>query len=1048
MTASPQPQVMLLSEEPTLASAIEQALASLGATLHHAVSPEQALDDARSGNFALVLLDVGGEDAQALQTAGRLRAQTAAQQTPILLLVPEIWSGQNLSQALAMGAVDVQAKPLRAPLLAARLGVYLDLHRARLALAQTRQEGIHDRAFLAAVLDSVEDAIVACDAQGTLTLFNRASRQLHGMPEEGIPPEQWAAHYSLYRPDGVTPLSTDEIPLMRALSGERVRHAEMIIARQDGHQRLLSASGRPLRDAEGRKHGAVVSMHDITALREAQRSREDAIREQAARERAEAAALAVRESTERFALLLNSSAEGIYGMAPDSTCTFLNNAGARMLGYDPSELVGRPIHDIIQHHRPDGTHYPQSEDRIALASKAGAFVRVDDEVFWHKDGSAVPVSYSVNPMVVAGRNAGSVITFTDITERRRAEEALRASNERTQLAADAGGLGLYTWDLAHDTVTWHNDRPYEILGIPKTDVPVNAAEFAARHVHAEDAPAFARAMTATVQRGEPFHFEGRISRAPDGELRWVEFTGRLQTLDDGSPGRVFGTAADVTQRKQAERQLRHSEERLRQLANTIPNLAWIANADGWITWYNDRWHAYTGKTPGEMEGWGWQSVHDPAVLPLVMQQWTSSIQTGRPFEMTFPLRGADGVFRPFFTLVAPLRDAQGEVIQWFGTNTDVTALKQAEAELREADRRKDEFLAMLAHELRNPLAPIRNAAEILRLIKSPEPSVQRAADIIARQASHMAGLLNDLLDVSRVTRGVITLDKERVDLASAVANAVEQVRPLIEQKKHHLSLDNCHLGTYVLASPLRLTQVIANLLDNAAKYSPPGGSIRVDVVEIGDQVHISVSDTGVGISAALLPHVFEPFSQAERSADRSQGGLGLGLAVVKGLVELHGGSVFAESRGTDQGSRFVVVLPLYRGANLSDDAVQQGGIQAPANGVLDVLMVDDNVDAAESLAEWLQMHGHRIYVAHTAGAALEAAQRMHFDFAVLDIGLPDITGYELARRIRASIPRAPVLIALSGYGQVEDRAAATAAGFAQHLVKPVDPQALLQCLAG
>jgi PAS domain S-box-containing protein len=766
---------------------------------------------------------------------------------------------------------------------------------------------------------------------------------------------------------------------------------------------------------------------------------------QAAQLEAESAEQAIRESAERFSLLLNSSAEGIYGMDTDSTCIFLNNAGAEMLVYEPHELIGRPIHDVIHHHRADGTHYPLKECKIAIASRAGSFIRVDGEVFWHKNGSAVPVSYSVNPMIVTGRNKGSVITFSDVTERRRIEEALRASNERTQLAANAGGLGLYTWELASNAVVWHNDIAFDIFGIPNGGIALNAAEFASDFVDPEDAAAYAESMAAALARAQPFHFEARIHRRSDREVRWVEFTGRVQT-QQGVPVRVVGTAADITSRKLAEQALRQNEERLRQLANTIPNLAWIANADGWITWYNDRWYAYTGATLSEMEGWGWQSVHDPDILQRVTQRWKASIQTGQPFEMTFPLRGADGIFRPFLTLVAPLRDTNGNVVQWFGTNTDVSPLKKAEAELREADRRKDEFLAMLAHELRNPLAPIRNAAELLLQLNSPDPSIHWASNVIARQVSHMAGLLNDLLDVSRVTHGAIALVKERVDLAMAIANAAEQVRPLLDLKKHRLSLHNCHRGTYVFGSLLRLTQIVANLLDNAAKYSPPQTAISIEVLSSESNVEIIVSDMGTGISAELLSHVFEPFSQAQRNTDRSQGGLGLGLAVVKGLVELHGGKVSVESEGIGKGSRFAVVLPTYHEPQRGNPTTQKKDRLHLINDPLDVLLVDDNVDAAESLAALLQAYGHRTMVVHTGAEAVEATQRMQFHVAVLDIGLPDITGYELARRIQSAVNPAPKLVSLTGYGQPEDRAASLDAGFCRHLVKPVDPQALLEFL--
>ena len=516
------------------------------------------------------------------------------------------------------------------------------------------------------------------------------------------------------------------------------------------------------------------------------------------------------------------------------------------------------------------------------------------------------------PQVVAGHVVGRVWSYRDITEQRTAQEALRSSNQRLELATDASGLGLFTWDVGSDQVTWHNDRLYEMFGIPKEDGPINAGRFASEFLHPDDAPAFSKSIGDTLERGAAFYFQGRVFRGPDRHVRWVEFTGTVEKTANGLADRVVGTAADITARKQAEERLKESEGRLRQLANTIPNLVWMANADGWIHWYNDRWYAYTGTTPQEMEGWGWQKVHDALVLPDVMTQWTEAIRTGQPFEMTFPLRSVDGTFRPFLTLVAPLRNSTGDIVQWFGTNTDVSILKKAEAELREAGQRKDEFLAMLAHELRNPLAPIRNAAELLRRLGSEDQRITKASEIIGRQVNHMSSLLNDLLDVSRVTRGLVSLEREKVDLATVIAAAVEQVRPQIESKHHVLTLKNCQPGTFVFASPVRLIQIVANLLDNAAKYSDAGGTITLEVRNLDQTVQILVRDSGIGISAELLPHVFEPFSQGQRAMDRHHGGLGLGLAVVKGLVALHSGTITASSDGVDKGSQFVVTFPLYQ----------------------------------------------------------------------------------------------------------------------------------------
>ena len=431
----------------------------------------------------------------------------------------------------------------------------------------------------------------------------------------------------------------------------------------------------------------------------------------------------------------------------------------------------------------------------------------------HALGSGAPLDPSPTGLVetdrvlAAMREANDrVVRANQALEARRhdaeaAADELRSSNERVQLASETSGLGLFTWLPEQDIVTWHNDRPYQIFGIAPADPPLTAARFATEFLHPEDAGAVAASLEQTAKDGAPLHFQCRFRRA-DGELRWLELTGHRRPLRPDEPTVIVGTAADVTERRQANQALRQSEERLRQLANTIPNLTWMADPDGSITWYNDRWYEYTGTTPEQMVGWGWQSVHDPARLGEVVERWTLSIRTGQPFEMPFvPLRGKDGVFRPFFTRVMPLRDTAGTIVQWFGTNTDVSTLKKAEEDLREADRRKDEFLAMLAHELRNPLAPIRTAAELLRKLPSPEPSVARASEIIVRQVSHMTGLLNDLLEVSRISRGLLTLDRERVTLASVISAAIEQVRPLIEAKQHTLTVEQGDARAEVMASP-------------------------------------------------------------------------------------------------------------------------------------------------------------------------------------------------------------------------------------------------------
>jgi PAS domain S-box-containing protein len=382
-------------------------------------------------------------------------------------------------------------------------------------------------------------------------------------------------------------------------------------------------------------------------------------------------------------------------------------------------------------------------------------------------------------------------------------------------------------------------------------------------------------------------------------------------------------------------------------------------------------------------------------------------------------------------------DDAGRRIGMLAILRDVTELRRNERELLAAARQKDEFLAMLAHELRNPLSPIRNSAEILRLAdKGGDPRVRRASDIIARQVEHLSGLVDDLLDVARVTRGAITLNKNHCDIAAVVAAGIEQARSLIDLKRQELQV-RVDQSCMVLGDSERLTQVFSNLINNAAKYTGERGAIVVHVSTDDARVRVSVSDTGVGIAPELLPRVFDLFTQGARSADRAQGGLGIGLSLVKSLVEAHGGSVTGHSPGLNLGSTFTVTLPRAHGDPQFDS--QTAGTTFPAGNRLRLMVVDDNLDAADTLGVLLESQGHEVDVQHDPLDALARAEETAPDVFILDIGMPRMDGYELAKRLRQLHAGShAVLIALTGYGQPEDRLESRRAGFDHHLVKPLD----------
>lgn len=391
-------------------------------------------------------------------------------------------------------------------------------------------------------------------------------------------------------------------------------------------------------------------------------------------------------------------------------------------------------------------------------------------------------------------------------------------------------------------------------------------------------------------------------------------------------------------------------------------------------------------------------------------------------------------------LISTVRAALRGRLRQYQTRDQLEALRIAEENLRNADRRKDEFLAMLAHELRNPLAPIRNAGELLMRLRPDDSQVQTVAAIVNRQSTHLSRMVDDLLDVSRITQGRINLRLEPINLASVISQAMESVEPLIRENRHKVFVAGGYDPVYVNGDHARLVQCVANILTNASKYTDPGGEIRLEMHADGGQAVITVTDNGVGIPAELLPQIFDLFVQSNRSLDRSQGGLGIGLSVVRRLIEMHDGRVSAASDGPGRGARFEIVLPIIdRPRELREEQSAQTAASRR------ILIVDDNIDSANSLAMILNLCGHVAEPVYGAAEALERASAIDPEIVLLDIGLPGMDGYEVARLLRSRGSSAR-LVALTGYGQPEDLRRAQDAGFDTHLVKPVDLKRLLRDL--
>jgi len=516
-----------------------------------------------------------------------------------------------------------------------------------------------------------------------------------------------------------------------------------------------------------------------------------------------------------------------------------------------------------------------------------------------------------------------------------------------------------------------------------------------------------------------------------------------------------GPVQDITEQRRLreahDHQRDEAENMLRRFINNLPELAWSAQPDGSIDFYNQRWYDYTGTTFEEMRGWGWDKVHDAEHLPRVVAAWKRSLKTGEDFEMEFPLRRFDDEFRWFLTRVRPVKDGSGKIVRWFGMNADIHDNREATRKLEEANLAKDEFLATASHELRTPLTAILGWARMLRSGQLGASDYARGLASIERNASAQVQLIEDILDGSRIITGNLQLEIRPLDLTALVHAAVDAVRLEADAKGITLQLELDPAAARVVGDPDRLQQVIWNLASNAVKFTPKGGRIDVRLARVGTSIELSVSDSGQGISAEFLPHVFERFRQAEGSTTRRHGGLGLGLALVHHLVEAHGGGVRAESAGAQRGARFIVTLPVqavYAESPEGPRAIPTPGPTARAgllNGV-SVLVVDDEADARELVATVLLTAGADVVVAKSALDALDIVQRGGAMVMISDIGMPVIDGYELMRRIRA-LPgarnRLPAA-ALTAYSREQDRRLAMEAGFQAHVSKPIEPAELVR----
>ena len=761
----------------------------------------------------------------------------------------------------------------------------------------------------------------------------------------------------------------------------------------------------------------------------------------------------LRESEARFREVLENSRDCIYRLdARTGRFDYISPAAERITGYSTREMEALDATAALALVHPDDrsglaetlghadtTGHAEAEYR--LQTKSGGYRWVSNQVAVVRDEAGLP-RYRYG-------------TLRDITERKRAGEALQESEERFRVLIQNLQSAVALVD-EHGTFLVVNQSFRQLFEIPEdADIlNVNSREWAQWQVLDEhgvllpldEHPVRRAALTGRAIKNQLVAVRPSTGKPP----LWLLVSAEPVLDPRGAVHRLICTYYDITARRAAEEARRRSEQKFVAIYDHAQvAMALIQNPGGTLVEVNDAYERMFGWSRAEAVGrtateLGLVSDPDRRAQMAAEVRERGSV---RDFECGYLTRSGEHRIALFsFDLI----EIDGEQFQ-LGTAVDVTERKSAEEaarlaneRLREADRRKDEFLGMLSHELRNPLAPIRNAAYILERAEHDSDQAERARRILRRQSEHLTRLVDDLLDVTRITRGKIALQRARISLRDVVLRAAEDIRPTMVERGIAFRVDVPAAEVWAHADATRLNQVAANLLHNASKFTRRGDQVVVSLRPQGSAAEIRVRDTGAGVDPAVLPHIFEAFVQADRTIARSEGGLGLGLALVKGIVELHGGEVCAESAGIGKGSQFVVRLPM----ELSEAVRTSESASARAlKGGRRVLVVDDNKDAAESLADILRMDGHDVDVAHDGATALEKLGSCRPEVVLCDIGLPGMDGYEVARAVRANGGPGVRLVALSGYTQVEDVKRAMEAGFDTHIAKPPDPDELARLLA-
>lgn len=888
-------------------------------------------------------------------------------------------------------------------------GVAMDVTATRQAEA--------DRTLLAAIVDSSDDAIISMTLEGIITSWNAGAERMFGYSADEAIEQSVTLLVPMERRDEERDI------LGRIRCGEHIDHFQTIRVAKDGRRLNISLTVSAVRDVDGRIIGASKVARDITRQRQAEQ--------------------ALAESETRFRQLVDALPAAVYQCDSEGRITLYNDAAVELWGRTPVLNEERWC-GAYRLWRTDGTEQALADCAMSVCLKERRPIRGEEVIIERPDGSRRVGLPNLDPLFDAdGKLVGAVNVVMDITEQKRAEFVVREKDRQT--IAILEGLPQLIWTATPDgTCDYISNQWVAYTGMP---VEAQIGDRWLNVVHSDDRERVKREWYEAVERarngdGERYQIDYRM-RGHDGLYRWFSACGSPLRDEAGRIIKWIGSNTNIQDIRDAEAALRYSEEKFRNLADNMSQFSWMADENWWIYWYNRRWFEYTGTTLADMQGWGWMSVHHPDHVDRVVAGVKESWRTGTRWEDVFPLRSKDGKYRWFLSRAEPIRDATGRVVRWFGTNTDITKQLEFEAELKDAIERaeaasqaKDRFLAILSHELRTPLTPVLMLASSLESDSSLPAQVRRDAAMIRDNVRLETKLIDDLLDLSRITAGKLGLRPETVDLNESVVSVCEMCNEHFREKSIRLHCDLDENVHCISADPSRLQQVFWNVLKNAAKFTPEGGDIYV-TTRAGDSgfYSVEVRDTGVGIESDNLLDIFDAFEQGAEKTARQFGGLGLGLAISKALVEFHHGTISAHSDGPGKGAVFKIELPS-AGTAVEVAPLEQPLQNSNAHGVVRLLVVEDHAGTAKTLERILKSCGYEVNVVNSKAEALKLAATTEFDLLISDIGLPDGTGYELVselkkrRRIRA--------IAISGYGMDNDIRKSRDAGFDDHLVKPLD----------